>query len=386
MGKKKVLFIIPSLCQGGIEHSLITTLKVLDKTKYDITLFTYFNDLALLPLVPKEVKTIHNNTQPHCHRNPKAIFYDVIKLVTQKLKWNGVNEKVSEKLKHHIHQQKAKYASKGIFKHQKFDIVISYAVGMCTEMALYFKAKRYYVFFHSSVDSHHEILDKIFPSYNKIIAVSDGVKEMLTKSYTHISDKIVVLENYVEADRIIDKSNQNINIKNNKLVLCTCGRLSPEKGFDLAVESASILKQKGMDFIWYFVGDGNERNKIESLINENELSDFIRITGYVENPYPYIKDCDIYIQPSHHESFGLTIKEAVILGKTVVSTDTVGGNIVLENGKYGEIVKISANGIAQGILTAQSKVQQGLYEKYDIRLNTEEKNKFINQLEDILNR
>jgi len=386
MGKKKVLFITPSLCQGGIEHSLITMLKILDKTKYDITLFTYCNDLALLPLVPKEVKTIHNNSQPHCYRKPKAIFYNGIKLVTQKLKLNGVNEKVSEKLKNYVHQQKAKHPSKDIIKNQKFDIVISYAIGICTEMALYFKADKYYAFFHSSVDLHHEMLEKIFPSYNKIVAVSDGVKEMLTESYPHVRDKIVVLKNYVDAQKIIDKSIEKINIKNNKLVLCTCGRLSSEKGFDLAVESASILKQKGIDFIWYFVGDGNERNKIESLINKYKLSDFIKITGYVENPYPYIKACDIYIQPSYHESFGLTIKEAVILGKTVVSTDTVGGNTVLEDGKYGEIVPISANGIAQGILTAQNKAQEDLYDKYDIRLNKEEKNKFITQLEDVLNR
>ena len=386
MGKKKVLFITPSLCQGGIEHSLITMLKMLDKTKYDITLFTYHNDLTLLPLVPEEVKTIHDTQKPHYYRKPKALFYNGIKLVTQKLKLKGMNEKTSEKLKNYIHLQKAIHPSKDIFCNQKFDIVISYAIGICTEMALHFKSDKYYVFFHSSVDLHHEMLEKNFPSYNKIIAVSDGVKAMLTESYPHISDRIVVLKNYVDAQKIIDKSNQKISLEKNKLVLCTCGRLSSEKGFDLAVESANILKQSKIDFIWYFVGDGDERAKVEKLIDKYELNNYIEITGYVENPYPYIKGCDIYIQPSYHESFGLTIKESVILGKTVVSTDTVGGNTVLEKGKYGEIVPITASGISNGVLTAQSKAKQGLYEKYDISLNIDEKNKFISQLDDILDR
>lgn len=384
MGKKKVLFIIPTLCQGGIEHSLITMLDLLDKTKYDITLFTYHNDLELLPLVPKEIRTIHDESKPHYYRKPKAILYSGLKIISQMFKLKKLNCKVSDNLRNYIHQQKAKYPSNNIFKNQKFDIVISYAIGICTEMAIYFNAERYYVFFHSSVDLHHEMLEKVFPSYNKIVSVSDGVKEMLTESYPHVSDKIVVLKNYVDAQKIIDKSNECIKIKDDKLVLCTCGRLSSEKGFDLAVESANILRQKGIDFIWYFVGDGYEREQVEKLINEYKLNAYIKITGYVENPYPYIKACDIYIQPSYHESFGLTIKEAIILNKTVVSTDTVGGHTVLEDGKYGEIVPISAEGIAQGVLTAQSKAKQGLYKKYDTSLNDEEKNKYISQLEDVL--
>ena len=386
MDQKKVLFITPSLCQGGIEHSMITMLNLLDKTKYDITLFIYHDDITLLPLVPKEVRFVKDNQQPHYYRKPKAVFYNGIKLVSNLVKAKKVSEKISTKLKKYIHLQKVKHPYKDIFRKEKFDIVISYAIGICTEMALCFKAEKYYVFFHSSVDLHHEMLEKIFPLYNKIVAVSDGVKEMLTEKYPHISDRIVVLKNYVDAQKVVDKSNECINIKDDKLVLCTCGRLSSEKGFDLAVESANILRQKGIDFIWYFVGDGDERIKVEELINKYKLNDYIKITGYVENPYPYIKACDIYIQPSYHESFGLTIKESVILGKTVVSTDTVGGNTVLEKGKYGEIVPISAEGIAQGVLTAQSKAKQGSYKKYDTSVNDEEKNKYISQLEDVLGR
>ncbi len=386
MSKKKVLFITPSLCQGGIEHSLITALKLLDKDKYDITLFTYLEDLTLLPLVPKEVRVINDNHNPHYYRKPKAILYNALKLISQKAKFKKLNDSVSEKLKNYIHLQKVKHPSKNIFKNEKFDIAISFAIGICTEMVQHFNVESRYVFFHSSVDLHHEMLENIFPSYNKIVAVSDGVKEMLIESYKSVSDKIVVIKNYVNAQQIINKSNEKIALVKDKLMLCTCGRLSEEKGFDLAVLSANILNQMNINFVWYFVGDGDKREEVEKLIDKYELKDNIKITGYVDNPFPYIKACDIYIQPSYHESFGLAIKEAVILGKTVVSTDTVGGHTVLEHGKYGEIVPVSSKDIAEGILTARNKAQQGLYMKYDLIQNEKEKMDFISQLESILDK
>lgn len=384
MSKKKVLFITPSLCQGGIEHSLITALKYLDKNKYDITLFTYREDLSLLPLVPKEVRVVTDKEKPHYYRKPKALFYNGLSIIAKKLKAKSFSEKISEKLRKYIHKQKVMHPAKDIFNNVKFDVVVSNAIGICTEMALCFKNSKYYVFYHSSMDMHHEMLEKVFPKYNGIIAVSEGVKSMLCTNYSAVSDKVIVIHNYVDAQQIIDKANDKIYIDKNKLIFCTCGRLSEEKGFDLAVESANLLKQKGIDFIWYFVGDGDERGKVENLMDKYNLSKNIKITGYSDNPFLYIKACDIYIQPSYHESFGRTIKEAVILGKVVVSTDTFGGHTVLEDGRYGEIVPINPESIAQGILDAIEKEKQGLYQKYNTEANEKEKSLYVKQLTELL--
>ncbi len=384
MSKKKVLFITPSLCQGGIEHSMITMLKLLDKTKYDITLFTYLEDLSLLSLVPKEVRVVTDKEKPHYYRKPKALFYNGLSIIAKKLKSKSFYEKISEKLRNYIHKQKVMHPAKDIFKNEKFDIVISYAIGVCTEMALFFNNCKHYVFYHSSMDMHHKMLEQVLPKYNGIVAVSEGVKSMLCTNYPAVSDKVIVIHNYVDAQQIIDKVNENIAINENRFMLCTCGRFSEEKGFDLATESANLLKQKGIDFVWYFVGDGDERGKVEELISKYNLNDNIRITGYVENPYPYIRSCDIYVQPSYHESFGLTIKEAVILGKAIVSTDTFGGHTVLEDGRYGEIVQINPESIVQGVLDAIEKEKQGLYQRYNTEVNEKEKLLYIKQLTEIL--
>lgn len=385
---KRILFITPSLCQGGIEHSLVTMLNLLDKTKYQITVFTYHEDLSLLPLIPKEVEFINDRQMPHYFRKPKAICFTLLKIISKKLRINSLNQRITEKLKTYIHNQKAMHPAKDIFKGRSFDTIVSNAIGICTEMALYINASNRIVFYHASIDMHHELLTKIFPEFNRIVAVSAGVKDMLSENYPHVSDKIFVLENYVDSQIIINKANEslkNIDSFENKLVLCTCGRFSSEKGFDMAVESANILKKHNIDFIWYFVGDGSERSKIDALIDKYDLSDNIVITGYTDNPFPYIKACDIYIQPSYHESYGRTIKEAQILNKPIVSTNTVGGRTVLKDGELGVLTSIDSEGLAEGIISLSDRIKDGFcYNVYSDEQNIAEKTEFIDKLVSLL--
>lgn len=385
--KKQVLFITPSLCQGGLEHSLITMLKLLDNDKYELYLYTYGKDLSLLPLVPEYVHFKNDLLNKHYQINPKAMCFWGAEAGLKIIGAKENTELYADKRKKCIHRQKVNQIKKA-YKNVFFDVVVGNSIGMTSEMTAVVKAKKRFVLFHSSVDLHHEENIELFPKYDGIIAVSQGVKDMLCGSYKNIENKVYVLENYVDAEKIIAKANQplpNALISlDNKLILCACGRFSQEKGFDLAVESANILKKNGVDFIWFFVGDGVLRNDLEKKITDYSLNENIIITGYVNNPFPYMKTCDIYIQPSYHESFGLSIKEALILGRPVVSTDTVGAHTLLDNTEFGEIVDINANAIAQGIITAVERQKQGKYCKYDITVNKSEKTEYISKLEKLL--
>lgn len=387
MEKKTVLFITPSLCQGGLEHSLITMFKLLDENKYEMYLYTYRNDLSLLPLVPDYVHFKNDLLNKHYQRNPKAMSLWLGETYFSKIGAKEKAERYTEKRKKFIHRQKVNQINEA-YKNQKFDVVVGNSIGITSEMAAVVNAKRRFVFFRSSVDLHHEENTELFPKYDGIIAVSQGVKNMLCSSYSNIEDKLYVLENYVDAEHIIAKANEplpnGLVPPDNKLILCTCGRFSEEKGFDLAVESASILKKNGVDFIWYFIGDGILRDALEKQIAEYSLKENIIISGYVDNPFPYINVCDIYVQPSYHESYGRTIKEAIILGKPVVSTDTVGAHTLLDNSNHGEIVDINGYALAQGIIYANEKEKQGKYCKYDIKANESEKFEYISKLEKLL--
>ena len=303
------------------------------------------------------------------------------------MKLKTLADKFQNKMYKYIHKLKVNYPYKRFFKDVFFDVIVSYSLHIGTEMALNIKSNRYCVFMHSSDPNYHrEIANKTIFDYSKIICVSEGVKLAYEEIYKSCSEKMIVIENYVDANKVIDLSLESLQIPINTsaLILCTCGRLSEEKGFDLAVESAYLLKQKGVVFTWYFVGDGDERKKIEELIDKYSLQNNIIITGYVQNPYPYMRVCDIYVQPSYQESFGLTIKEAVILNKAVVSTDTVGAHTILDKKNFGEIVSISAEKIVEGILNANNKVKSRSYNQYCIFQNNEEKTKYINLLEKML--
>ena len=187
-------------------------------------------------------------------------------------------------------------------------------------------------------------------AFSSICCVTRGAQQELKRFYPQFADKITYIENIVPYREIHEKANaQTIHHEANQIVLCSCGRLSQEKGYDIAVEAARILKEKGLPFVWYFVGDGPERQKLEEMIATYGLHENIILTGMQENPYPYIKSCDIYVQPSREESQGLTIIEAQILLRPVVSTRTVGGLSLIQDGVNGLLSDINASSLANVI-------------------------------------
>ena len=174
MKKRKVLFITPSLCQGGIEQFQISMLKTLDKERYDVTLYMYLNDTALLPLVPEHVRVIIDEDQTHYFRKPKAVLLGLLKKTCK-------SEVYSERLRSYVHEQKMMHPAKAVFKKEKFDVVVANVIGRGTEMALHIEAEKRYVFFHSSLDLHHELMERLFPQYDGIVAVSTGYRKCSRK-------------------------------------------------------------------------------------------------------------------------------------------------------------------------------------------------------------
>lgn len=381
MAKTKVLFITPSLCQGGIEHSLITMLKLIDEDKFDITLYLYGDDNVLLPLVPNYVKVIVDQDTNHYYRRPKAIIFTLLKAFHKK--------RFSENLRKYIRKQRALHPMRDLFKKEFFDVAVSYTIGLSTKMVSYIKAKKKYVFFHSSVDLHHEMLEREFPKYDGIVAVSQGVKEMLQREYPMVKEKVMLLQNYVDAENVLQKAQKTqnvINIDKDVVNICSCGRLSPEKGFDMAVEAAAILRDKGCNFKWYFIGDGSERKKVEEIIEKYSLENKVYITGYVDNPFPLMKESDIYVQPSYEESYGMTIKEAMILGCPVISTATVGGKTLIDDGNTGILTTIDAQGLANGIMSMidNRELQDKCRNLYSGDRNQRDKEEYIRKVEKLL--
>ena len=389
--KKKILFLTTQFNMGGVERSLIEACKILDPSKYDITLFLRYNKTALISLLPEYVKVIADKDR-HYSRKPKAVWYRLlihIMSVFNKKK----SRLISQRLDDYIYQQKIRNPKNRFFKNILFDAVISYNISICTDMALFIEAKRHFVFYHSEeADFHSDITERTFPKYDKIIAIASGVENMLRNAFPQFNDKIIQICNYIDAPKIIELSKEipeeiNETRSKGKMIFATSSRMDVEKGYELAVGAAAILKEKGIDFEWYFLGDGSERSHIESLIQENSLGNAIKMKGFVMNPYPYISGCDIYIHPSHLESQSLALLEALVLGKAVVSTDTLGGNTVLDHGKKGLVVSKSPEAIAAGVLKLihEPEFKRSFENKYTAEDNMREKEEYAKKWYSLLN-
>lgn len=350
---KKIVIFIPSIQHGGLQRSLLEALSVVDTTRYDITVYAYSHYNPLSQSLPKDVKVIIDTDKSHYIRKPVSIFLHVA-LFFAKICRNQKNiEKFSKKIKDYIHEEKAKYPAKKFFS-QGVDVAISYSMGLCTQMALNVKADRHYVFFHScNPNFHRDLSDKYFKDFDNIIAVGENVQEMLKENFPLEKEKIGLIKNYIDSNNIENLANEytvDTITNDERIIITSVIRVDKEKGADLVVSAAAKLKECGVLFKWYIVGDGAQRDEIEAQIQTNNLTEDVVVTGYKENPYPYIKACDIFVHPTYEESFGLAILEALILGKTIVSTETMGAKEVLNNGELGELVPINSEAIAVAVM------------------------------------
>lgn len=298
------------------------------------------------------MRVVVNEDATHYYRSPYAICMLLQIWLCQLFRRSSAREKLEARLAEHIQKEMLKYECSRYFTGKKYDVAVAYIQGYTADLAAYgIQADKKYIFWHSSTDEEHEFHERIFAQFDQIIAVSDYVKGIVRKLYPDYRDKVTVLENYVDASAIRAASGAfSVDRHGKRIVLCSCGRLSPVKGFDLAVEAARILKERNTDFLWYFVGDGPERKALEAQIAANDLQDHVIITGMQENPYPWMKACDIYVQPSREEAQPLTIIESKILCRPIVSTKTVGGISLVEDGTTGLLTDITGDAIADGVM------------------------------------
>lgn len=357
--KKKLLFIMGGLESGGGEKSLINLLQLIDYNIYDIDLVLFKERGVLLEEVPKEVKILSDLKELHFMyddslKNAFSIKYIKLSLIHI---IGTIISKIKSKSGFHKGQYRWKHYYKSVIpKLDKFyDVAISYLEG---ESMLYLvdkvEAKRKLAWVHtdySKINSDTNLDLKYFNKIDKIVSISDVCVDVLKKMFPSVSEKIIYLPNLTSSKSINVKAEQfypkEFSRESNVIKLLSIGRLIKLKGFDIALEAAKILKEKGIKFKWYVIGDGILRDELEKKKNELNLEEFIFL-GIRKNPYPYLKNADIVIQPSRYEGKSMVLDEAKILKKPIVVTnyDTVHDQIK-EN--EGIIVDINAEAISIGI-------------------------------------
>ena len=349
--KIRLLIAVHRLNVGGVQKSLLSALRALDYDRFSVTLYVRKNRVELLDRVDERVERVIVNTDPtHYYRKPRAVLYYLLFRLAGLFKRDKTRWK--KKLDAYIVNAGMRYEQKHYFpQNVRYDVAVSYIQGYTAAfVADRVPADRKIVFYHGSVDENHALHERIFPAYDRIVAVNEGCRAVLRGLYPAQADKIGYLENYVDAGAVLAAAKEyTVDRRGKTAVLCTCGRFSAEKGCDLAVGAAKLLKDRSFDFLWYFVGDGDLRSALEDAVKNTDLEDTVCFTGMQSNPYPYIANCDIYVQPSYEESYGLAVAEAQILCRPIVTTATVGGKSMVRDGVTGLVSGFSAEDLAKNI-------------------------------------
>ena len=317
---KKVLFVIDSLNCGGAEKSLLSLLPLLNQSKYEISLWILHRGGILESLVPGGI---------HLVEDPHYSFFEKVKLKIAYL-LHSVYIRVLALF--HFKQHGAEslwkcvgWATKGIDNH--FDVAIAYQQGFPTYLvAKQINAKRKIAWINVDIFKagyNKKFNIPFYKSFDKIVAVSNLLFNALCKEMPTFKEKYICVYDILNPNVIKGMSKEAIPVikVNNKTVITTVGRMAVQKNYPLAVRTAKYLADRKVDFCWFFVGGGSELPMVTKMIKEMGLEDKVFPVGLKTNPYPYMKLCDIYVQTSSFEGFGLTIAEAKILGKPVVSTN-----------------------------------------------------------------
>ena len=356
MNKRHVLFVINSLGIGGAEKSLTSLLNTMDYEKYDVDLLMFHPGGSFIKLIPEQV---HVLPQLDFLRSNKSIARAIVQpkyLVARILASIGLR---INRLKCNLHPAQSywKYAGWAFNKITKvYDIAIAWGQGNPTHYVaerVHARKKIAFVNADYKANGHNQSFDKPFYiQYNSIVCVSEKLTENMLMVFPDMANKILTIYDINNA-KIIEKMASEYNpykYEDSELILATVGRLVPLKGFDLAIAAAEILMKKKIDFKWFIIGDGPLRSELQNSIQSTGLKNKVILVGAKDNPYGYMKNCNIYVQTSRFEGYCLTLAEARILNKPVISTNFEVVHNQIRDGVNGLIVDMTGSAIAEGII------------------------------------
>ena len=361
--KKRIFIAIQYLEIGGAERALIGLLSSLDYTKYEVDLFVYRHSGEFMKFIPDEVNLLPEIKKYTTLSRPikeivKEGYIDIaIGRVLAHLKNKIFNKRHQIKDSIAIYQYVASYTTPfmpSFYKRGEYDLAISFLIphNIVREKVL---AKQYWAWIHTDysyvdIDVDYEL--PVWSAYNKIISISEDVTKGFLSKFPALSPKITIIENILSENFVKEQAEEKVDLSflpSDSIKFCTVARFSYPKAIDRAVYICKELIDKGLNIYWYIIGYGSDETMIREKIKETQMEKRFVLIKKKENPYPYIKATDFYIQPSRYEGKAVTVREAQILEKPVIITNYPTAHSQLNDGIDGVIVPDSIEGAVDGI-------------------------------------
>ena len=365
---KSVLFVINTLGRAGAETALISLLRKFDPEKYEIDLYVMLGQGDLIHRVPDYVHLLNTEFDDSDVLGKKGRNHITRFLLKNVFHRGAIIRNIPYTITNWIHMVKKgrvhpdklmwKTISDSAPRFEKtYDLAVAYLEGgSAYYVSRYVKAKKKVCFIHTFYEEsgYSAKLDQgAYNAFDKIFAVSDDSRDSFLGEYPEYADKTEIFHNIVDRESALEKAEETGGFMDDfsGKRLLTVARLNYQKALDVSIRAMRILLDKGYDVRWYVIGEGEERPYLESLIKELHLENDFLLLGMKENPFPYFRQCDIYVQSSRFEGLSITVQEAQFCGCAIVASDCAGNRLAINDRDNGLLVPFTSEGIATGIQT-----------------------------------
>jgi glycosyltransferase involved in cell wall biosynthesis len=363
--KKKLLFVINTMGRAGAETALIGLLRKLNSMgQYDLSLYTIIPCGELFDRVPKGVHILnkHINTgsvlSPSGHlRIVREVMYSFfyhlagVKMISYMIK-NIREQKTSGRKLQYDKLLWRLLANGRPGLEETYDLAVAFIEGgSAYYLADKVKARHKAAFIHIDYQraGYTPRMDRdCYQGMDRIFVVSGEVGEEFLSVYPQYQEKVRLFHNLLDKNRIRRKAVRGTGFTDafDGIRLLTVGRLHYQKGYDITIQTLAKLRSDGYNVRWYVIGEGLERTSLEKLIKKFEVEDAFILMGARENPYPYMKQADIYVHATRFEGKSIAIEEAQILGKAIVASDCTGNKEQIVSGVDGILLPLEVEKLA----------------------------------------
>lgn len=321
--KKKILFLINTLRDGGAEKILVDIVNHLDPNKYDIEVRLIYNRGVYIDRLNSNIRLTFIAGKP-------GTFCS--KLISRML------PRLSSELLHRL------------FIRDTYDIEVAFLEGYATKIVAGApNGIKKLAWVHCDVTKTEWIngvyktdigFSNCYRKIDEVICVSESVKEAFIKRFGVVT-QLTVKYNPVDDKKIRELAMKEISLhpKSNSITLIAIGRMAyPKRFIRLLMAVNNLLKQDYQLELW-LLGEGEEREVLETFVYKQGIQNFVIFAGYQKNPYPYIRQADLYVCSSIYEGFSTAATEALVLGIPVLTTDVSGMREMLGDSEYGLITE-----------------------------------------------
>lgn len=341
----KVAIITKQMVIGGTEKALLPMLKQFNPEKYEVDLYLQELGGALFDEIPEWINPIKMPT--YSDLSKKEYFKHPIHFAKSVF----ARFRLSEKNPFYIQCEHTCSCMPIVEK--EYDYVISYHAPDAVPFfyaVKNIKAKKRIMWLHFDVEKTNAVnslAKKYFEKYDRIFSVCQHAKDMFDKNYPELADRSFVFYNLVDVESILNKIKDapTFNDRFDGKRLLSLGRLDDQKGYDIFLPVVKKLVDENYKIKFYICGNGNRMEALKNQAKDLGIEGNIELFGMLSNPYRYLKDCDIYVQPSRFEGFCTTTNEARMFFKPVVVTDVCGMREQFNDHENGSITGVDSDSL-----------------------------------------